>query len=122
VVVRIEQRLDRTLADELPRNSRGDAVGCHVGQHLVFQLGRIGAALADQIAVQPLLSDALELAKQMQLGVFSRVAPLGHQEMGGQFVEDLRRPHVAGVGQRQVDGRPDDPGVLSLRRARQDRA
>ncbi len=42
-VVGIEQRLDGTLAEELPGDGRGDAVAGHVGQFLIHEQRRIGA-------------------------------------------------------------------------------
>jgi hypothetical protein len=86
VVVRIEQGFDRTVAQEVSGDGRSDTVRRHVSQHLVFQLRRIGAAFADEVAVQPLLGDALELAEQVQFRVLSRIAPLRHQQVGREFV------------------------------------
>ena len=64
-VVRVKHRLDRPLALERARNAGGDALAGHVGQLLVHQLSRIGAAFADQAGVEPFFGDALELTKQM---------------------------------------------------------
>lgn len=44
---------------------------------------------AAKVAVKPLLSDPLELPEQVQLRVFAGVAPLVHDEMRGQLVQDL---------------------------------
>ena len=66
-VVGIEQRLDRPLAHERARDAGGDALAGHVGQFLIHQLRRIGAALADEAGVEPLLGDALELAEEVEL-------------------------------------------------------
>ena len=62
------------------RDAGGDALAGHVGQLLVFELGGIGAALANQIFVEPLLGDALELAEKMKLRVFARIAPFGVEQ------------------------------------------
>ncbi|MEI2623700.1 MAG: hypothetical protein V9G23_07210 [Giesbergeria sp.] len=78
-----------------PRNCAGDGggdlVAGHVGQLLVHQQRRVGVALADQvfglpvITHQPFLGDALELAEQVQLGVFAGVAPLGVEQALGEL-------------------------------------
>ena len=88
-VVRIEHGLDRPLADELAGDAGGDPLAGHVGEHLVFELRRIGAAFADEVAVEPLLGDALELPEEVELRVFAWVAPL-----------------VSGQGARSVRTRP----------------
>jgi hypothetical protein len=79
-VVGIEHGLDRALADELARDGGGDALAGHVGQFLVHELRRIGAALADEAGVEPLLGDALELAEEMELRLFAGIAPLGVEQ------------------------------------------
>ena len=85
-VVRVEQRLDRSLADERPGDAGGDAVARHVGQLLVHEERRVRSPLADQVGVEPLLDDALELAEQVELRLLAGVAelgveqPLGHVE------------------------------------------
>ena len=71
--------------------------------------------VADEVTVQPLLGDALELAEQVQFRVLSRIAPLRHQQVGREFVENLGGPNVAGVSKCQIDGCADDSRVLSLR-------
>ena len=68
------------LADERARDAGGDPVAGHVGQLLVHELRRIGAALADEAGVEPLLGDALELAEQVQLRLLAGVAPLGVEQ------------------------------------------
>ena len=56
---------------------RLDPLAGHVGDLLVEQLGRVGAAGAAQIAaIQPLAGDALQLAEQVQLRLFAGVAVL----------------------------------------------
>jgi hypothetical protein len=79
-VVGVERRLDRALAEKGAGDAGGDALAGHVGQFLVHQLRRVGAALADQAGVQPLFGDALELAEQMQLRVLAGVAPFGVEQ------------------------------------------
>ena len=54
----------------------GDPLAGHVGELLVHELRRVGAALADQVGVEPLLGDALELAEEVELGLLAGVAPL----------------------------------------------
>ena len=113
-VVGIEHGLDRALADELAVDAGDDLAAGHVGEHLVLELRRIGAALADQVTVEPLLGDALELAEEMKLGVFAWVAPLVQDKVRCQLVQDLRRSHVAGMNEIEVDFFADDAGVLGL--------
>ena len=55
------------LADECAGDAGGDPVAGHVGELLIHELRRIGAALADEVAVEPLLGDALELTEQVEL-------------------------------------------------------
>ena len=106
-----------------PMNCRvmagGDAVAGHVGQLLVHELRRIGAALADQAGVEPLLGDALELAEQIELGLLAGVAPLGVEQTLGEVEEQRGRPHVAQVLEVQVHAFADDAGVAGDRRADQ---
>ena len=75
-VVGIEQGLDWALAEERPGDAGGDPVAGHVGQLLIHELRGIGAALADETGVEPLLGDALELAEEMELRLLAGVAPL----------------------------------------------
>ena len=65
-VVGVEHRLDGALAREGGRDGGGDLVAGHVRQLLVHELGRVGAALAHQMSLQPLAGDALELAEEVQ--------------------------------------------------------
>jgi len=66
-IVWIEERLDRPLAEELPGDGGGDLVAGHVGELRVEQQCRIRAALADEIAVEPLARDPLQLAEEVEL-------------------------------------------------------
>ena len=80
-------RLDRLAGekDQLRRLIRQFQIGDH---------GRRGAAGADQIAlVDPALGGALDLAEQMHLGRFGRVAELVVEKMLGEMIADLARPH-----------------------------
>ena len=72
----------------------GDAVARHVGQFLIHQLGGISAALADETGVEPLLCDAFELAEQIELRLFPRVAPFRVEQALGDVEEQRGRPHV----------------------------
>ena len=85
-VVGIEHSHDRSPAHKLAGDPGGDALASHVGRHLVFQLRRIGAALADEVPFEPLAGDALELTKKVEFGVFAQVAPLGENEMRHQLI------------------------------------
>ena len=71
----------------LPIQSTGNAGGNpftgHVGQFLIHELGRIGAAFADQTGIEPLLGDPLELAEEMQFGLFAGIAPFGIEQALG---------------------------------------
>ena len=116
-VVRIEQRLDRTLADELPGDGGGDAVAGHVGQFLIHEQRGIGAALADEAGVEPLLGDALELAEQVELRLLAGVAPLRVEQPLGDVEDERGRPHVAQVLEVHVHAFADDAGVARDRRA-----
>ncbi len=117
MVVGIEQRLDGLLAEELLRDGHGDAVARHVGQLLIHQLRRIGAAFADEIAVEPFLGDALELAEQIELRFFAGIAPFGVEQALGEVEDERGWPHVAGMLQIQVHAFADDAGVPRNRRA-----
>ncbi len=89
----------------------GDPLAGHVGQLLVHELRRIGAALADEAGVEPLLGDALELAEQVELRLLAGVAPLRVEQALGEVEEQRRRPHVAQVLEVQVHALADDAGV-----------
>ena len=95
----------------------GDAVAGHVGQLLVHELGGIGAALADEAGVEPLLGDALELAEQVELRLLAGIAPFRVEQPLGEVEEERGRPHVAQVLEVQVDAFADDAGVARDRRA-----
>ena len=73
----------------------------------------IGAALADEAGVEPLLGDALELAEQVELRLLAGVAPLGVEQALGEVEEERGGPHVAQVLEVQVDAFADDAGVAA---------
>ena len=50
---------------------------------LIHELRRIGAALADEAGVEPLLGDALELTEQMELRLLAGVAPFRVEQAAG---------------------------------------
>ena len=59
----------------------GDALAGHVGQFLVHELRRVGAAFADEAGIEPLLGDPLELAEEVEFGFFAGIAPLGVEQV-----------------------------------------
>ena len=120
-IVRIEQRLDRPLAEKLARDRRGDLVAGHIRQFLIHQLGGIGVAFADETGVEPLLGDALELAEEVQLRLLAGVAPFGVEQPLRDVEDERGRPHVAQVLQAHVHAFADDAGVARDRGARRDR-
>jgi murein L,D-transpeptidase YafK len=61
-----------------------------------------------------LARDALELAEEVEPGLFAGVAPLLKDEVGCQFVEDLRRADVFRVDEVEVGSLTDDARLLSL--------
>ncbi len=74
-VVGVEDRLDRMLADHRLGDRRLDALAGPVGDVLVDQLRRVGAAGAAQIAaVEPFAGDPLQLAEQVELRLVAGVA------------------------------------------------
>ena len=73
----------------------GDPLAGHVGQLLILELRRIGAALADETAVEPLLGDALELAEEVEFRLFAGVAPFGVEQVRVSWKTSVRGPHVA---------------------------
>jgi len=96
-VVGIGQRLDRTITYELAVDGRDDPVTGHIRKHFVFKLSGIRTAGAYQIAIEPLLRDALELPEEVKFRVFARVAPLVQDKMRCQLIQYLRRTNVAGM-------------------------
>ena len=86
-------------------------VAGHVGQLLVHELRGIGAALADEAGVEPLLGDALELAEEVELRLLAGIAPLGVEQPLGEVEDERGRPHVAEVLEVQVHALADDAGV-----------
>ena len=73
-----------------------------------MQLRRVGAALADEAGVEPLLRDALELAEQVELRLLAGVAPLRVEQPLRQVEQQRRRPHVLEVLEGQVAVLADD--------------
>ena len=102
-VVGIEDRLDGTPVDFRSRDGCRNTLAGHVGQFLVHELGRVGAALTDETALEPLSGDALELSEEMKLGFFMRVAPFRVEQPLGQKKEQGRASQVVGVKQIEVD-------------------
>ena len=115
-VVRVEHGLDGTFADERPSDPRRDPVAGHVGEFLVHEQRGISAALADEIAVQPLLGDALELAEEVEFRLLARIAPFRVQQPLGDMEKERGRTHVAQMLQIVIDTFADDAGVAGLRR------
>jgi len=99
VVIRIEQSLDGTVTEELPRDRRGDAVAGHVGQFLIHELCGVGAAVANEAGIKPLLGDPLELAEQ----VGPRGSVLGL---------DISQPMLARARERQNELRVQNLALL----------
>ena len=66
-----------------------------------------------------MLGNALELTKEVEFGIFSRIAPLGQNKVRCQLIQHLRGPNVAGVNQSEIRPLANDPGVLSFRRTDQ---
>ena len=111
-VVGVEHRGDRSLAEVARHDAARDAGAGLVGQFLVHELGRVGAALADQVMVQPAAGDPLELAEQVQLRILVAVAPVFFQQGLGEVVHQRGGAQVAAVHQVQVDALADNPGVV----------
>ena len=108
-VVRVEHSLDQPAAIDLGAGDGGhDPLAGHVGEHLIFELGRAGGAGADQVVVEPLADDGLQLAEEVELRLAVVVAPFVQHQVGGQLVDNLGRADVAGVGQGEVDLLADD--------------
>src|SRR6185503_4882007 len=82
-------------------------------------LCRVSTTLANQMVVEPLLRDALEFAKQMELGRFASVAPLFIEQVPGKLKEQSGFAYIFQVHQGQVHGFADDARVLGNRRAYQ---
>ena len=97
----------------------GNAVTSYVGQLLIHEQRGIGAALAHEVAVEPLPGDAFQLAEEVELGRFAGVAPFGVEQALGDVKKQRGRPHVSQVFQTEIDGFADDPGVLGDGRAHQ---
>ena len=111
-VVRVEHRGDGALAEMARHDAARDAGAGLIRQLLVHELGGVGAALADQVIVQPAARDPLELAEQVELGLLFRVAPVVFQQRLGEMVDQRGRAQILAVDQAQVDAFADDPGVV----------
>ena len=111
-VVWVEHRGDGALAEVARHDAARDAGAGLIRQLLVHELGGVGAALADQVIVQPAAGDPLELAEQVQLRLLFRVAPVVFQQGLGEMVDQRRRAQILAVDQTQVDAFADDPGVV----------
>jgi hypothetical protein len=61
-------------------------------------LGGPGAALADETGIEPLPGDALELAEEVQLRFFARIAPMGVEESAGEMKQRRRLSMICCVG------------------------
>ena len=96
------------LPSQCAGNAGGNALAGHIGQFLVHQLGRIGAALADQAGIQPLLGDPLELAEQVQFGLFTGVAPFGVEQTLGEMKQERGAAQIAGMDEVEVNALADD--------------
>ena len=116
-IVGIEYRLDRALAEVALHDALSDALTGSVGELLVHQLGRVGAALADQMVVQPAARDPLELAEQVELRFRIGVAPVSLQQCLGQMEHQGGRPQVLQVLERQIYALADDARVVGDRRS-----
>ena len=115
-VVRIEHGLYGPFTNKLAVDAGDDLAAGHIGEHFVLELGRIRAALADQIPVEPLFRDALELTEEMKLGFFAWVAPPVQDQMRCQLIQNLRRSNIAGMNEVEVCFFSNDSGVLGLGR------
>src|SRR4030095_753940 len=71
----------------------------------------IGATLAHETRIEPLLGDALELAEQMELRLLTRVAPLRVQQTLGNVEQQRGWTHVTQMLERQIHALADDAGV-----------
>ena len=81
-VVRVEHCLDRVLADHRLGKRRLDALAGPIGEVLIDQLRRVGAAGAAQIAaVEPFADDALQLVEEVELGVIAGITELPEQQL-----------------------------------------
>ena len=71
----IKHGFDRPLADELTIDTGDDPAAGYVREHFIFELSRICTASAHEIAIEPLLGDALELTEQMKFRILTRISP-----------------------------------------------
>ena len=112
-IVGVEQRLDRPLAHELPSDACGDPFAGHVSEFLIHELRRIGAALAYEAGVEPLLRDALELAEKIELRLLAGIAPFRVEQPLGEVEERAWRAACRPVCSRFMSTRlADDSGIL----------
>src|SRR5439155_917815 len=111
-IVSIQRHGNLSLTFARTRDRGDDTVASHVGDHLKHQLRWIGSALTNQITpIEPLAHDPFQLTEEMKLRFFTRITPLLQYQVGGEMVEDLRRPDVTGVRQIQIHGLPDDSRI-----------
>ena len=61
-------------------DARSDSFTGHISQDLIHKLGRKSPALADEAFVQPLASDPLQLPKEMEFRLLSRITPTCAQQ------------------------------------------
>ena len=100
----------------MPRGMRSQAVSARL---LVQELGGPGAALADEVVLQPLACDPLELAEEVQLRLLAGVAPLGFQKPPGEVENHGGRAHLLEMLEAQVHALADDALVARDERADQ---
>ena len=116
-VVGVDQGNDGVFSLEGTGDGGGDLFAGRVRQLLVYQLGGIGAALADETGVEPLPRDPFELSEQVKFGFRVGVTPLGVEKASGQVKEECGMPHIPQVFKIEVHAFPDNPLVSCFRRA-----
>ena len=90
-------------------NTPRDALARHVRQFQIHELRRVGAALADEMIVEPLPRHPFELAEQVELWLLSRIAPLRLQQTLREVKQQGRAAQIARVNQVEIDPLADDP-------------
>ena len=65
----------------------GDTIAGHIRQLLIHEQRGISPTFADQAGVEPLFSDTLELAEEVELGLLAGVAPFGVEQAMGEMEE-----------------------------------
>src|SRR5258706_4659253 len=110
-VVGVKNGDDRPRGHERARDAGADALARHVGQHFVFQLRRVSAALADKaFLVEPLAYDSLQLPEEVELRLTVGVAVARKKEMRGKLVRYLRFTHLPGMHEGGSHRLADDAG------------